>query len=180
MTTRRNRKIFFVVLALLCATSSVNYLIFPVTSYTTFLPISINNNSEFQAAAVANSWAGDGLTAATAYIIENYEITDDEYELIAIENTNVYFEIRHCYFDNVEAGTYDLDAIYLKNVQNGIIYNNTIENSRHGVFIDEGCSNIIIDDNIIDDTSESGLRVNNSDSIEILGNTIATSDHHGI
>ena len=115
MPTKRNLKILFVVLTLLSISASVNSFFLPVSAYDTHLPIFINNNGEFQSAAIANSWTGDGLSAATAYIIEYYNITDDVFELIAIDNTNVYFEIRHCYFDNVASGTYDLDAIYLKN-----------------------------------------------------------------
>ena len=143
-------------------------------------PSLYNNNGEFHAVAASNTWAGDGLTAATAYIIEDYSFTDDYYELIVIENTDVYFEIRECYFNNVLGGSYDLDAIYLKNAHNGIIYNNTIENCRHGVFIDTGCTNITIDYNFILDTSESGIRVNNSDSINILNNEITNIPHHTI
>ncbi len=180
MTTKSNFKVLIVVFTLLSIGMFSYNAVIPVKAYSTHSPIFIHNNAEFHSTAIAFSWEGDGLTAATAYIIEDYEITDDIYELIVIENTNVFFEIRNCFFDTVYGGSYDLDAIYLKNVQNGVIYNNTVKYSRHGIFVDEGCSNIVIDTNFINDTSQSGLRVNNSQSIKIINNTISNSVHHAI
>jgi parallel beta-helix repeat protein len=180
MATKCNIKFFLVVVIILSIGASFSFLIPTAKSYSNHSPIFIHNNSEFQTAAIANSWVGNGLTPETAYIIEDYSITDDIYELIVIENTNVFFEIRNCFFDTVKGGTYNLDAIYLKNAHNGIIFNNTVKYSRHAIFVDIGCSNIVIDTNCIDDSSESGIRIKGSESIDILDNIITNCVYHAI
>lgn len=151
----------------------------PISSYTSHAPIFIHNNSEFHSIATANGWLGDGLSAATPYLINDYSIVNDGYELISIEDTSLYFKIQNCYLDNVKGGS-DLDAIYLRNVQNGIISNNIIMNNRHGIFLDTGCADITIEYNNIDDTTQSGIRIKGSNSVNVFNNTISNCIYHAI
>ena len=140
-------------------------------NYQSRSPIIILKNSDFS----SYNFPGVG-SEEEPYLIENYLISDSLYPLIEIRNTNVYFRIANNFLDNINTG---VEAIFLKNVVNGEIVNNTIVNSRHGIYLDNSDENKVIN-NSISQTSESGIRLNTSSSNIIIGNSISTIVHHGI
>ncbi|MHA2339657.1 MAG: hypothetical protein ACXACX_20310, partial [Candidatus Hodarchaeales archaeon] len=81
--------------------------------YTQYQPINISDNSEF---SVFN---GSG-TITDPYMIKGLEITNATGILIEISNTDVHFIIKDCYLIGGEI------SIFLLNVQNGQLINNTM------------------------------------------------------
>lgn len=141
-------------------------------SYTNRGPIFIHSDSDFS----SYGFPGTGDKNAP-YRIEGYSITDSNSELIAIENTQAYFVIQGNYLNSI---TSSLDAIYLRNAQNGIVYNNTVVNNRHGIFIDVGCQSMNITGNRVWDSSQSGIRVNSSSDVRIHHNEVHLNTYNGI
>lgn len=116
---------------------------------TAHAPIAIVGNSAFTPANGV-SW-GSG-TQANPYIIENWEIDASSADGIAIKGTTAYFVIRNCYIYN---GMGANNGIYLSNVANGTIQNNTSRDRYRGI------------------------RLENSTQCLLTGNTV-TNTHHGI
>jgi parallel beta-helix repeat protein len=141
-------------------------------AYTTRGPIFIHKNSDFS----SYGFPGNG-NKNTPYRIEGYSITDSTYELIMIENTDAHFIIQNNYLDSIASS---LDAIYIRNAKNGQVYNNSILQSRHGIFIDTGCQSMNITKNRIWDSSQSGIRVNGSMDIRIYHNEVFDNTYNGI
>lgn len=141
-------------------------------SYTHRGPISILSDSDFS----GYGFPGTG-DENTPYRIEGYSITDSNFELISIENTEAFFVIQNNYLDSV---TSSLDAIYIRNAKNGLVYNNTVVNNRHGIFLDKDCQSIDIIDNKVWDSSQSGIRVNSSTDVRIDNNEVYQNTYNGI
>jgi parallel beta-helix repeat protein len=88
-------------------------------------PILIDGNENFTDTAIAEGWSGDG-SLSRPYIIEGLNIdSSPRGTSISISNTDRYFEILNCLLSG-EAG------IYLSNVKNGAIINNTLKNALGG------------------------------------------------
>ena len=108
-------------------------------------PIYIKSNDVFTDIVRTEGWAGRG-TKDNPYIIENLIINGSGFTYcIWIENTDVYFVIRNCKLfgamDNKEPWGC---SIYLKNVKNGIILNNTCtENEDDGIYLYQSSNNIL-------------------------------------
>ncbi|MFX1559888.1 MAG: nitrous oxide reductase family maturation protein NosD, partial [Promethearchaeota archaeon] len=142
------------------------------TAYTSRGPIFIYSDSDFS----AYGFPGTG-DENTPYLIEGYSITDSIYELIVIEDTEAYFVIQNNYLDSVTAS---LDAIYIRNAKNGRVHANIAVNNRHGIFLDVGCQGINVTHNVIEDSSESGIRVNSSSQIVVHYNEVSDNTYNGI
>ena len=144
-------------------------------------PISIDGNDQFAQIAQNEGWPGNG-TAENPYIIENYEIDGQNYyNDIVIKNTNVHFIIRNCYLHD----TYN-QAIYLYNVTNATIVNNTIAyngntNGGIGIEIDKNSQNIIIERNNIHHNNMQAIYITGSSKyISIIGNNLTNNNGMGI
>ena len=102
----------------------------PHFSLTEYDPISIDGNGAFHSLAQNDSWPGDG-SLGSPYIITELNITNSTgssaFPLVEIRNTDLHFNLSFCIF---EGGSYGL---FLSNVTNALIQNNTIRNSL-GVF----------------------------------------------
>ncbi|MFX1542405.1 MAG: right-handed parallel beta-helix repeat-containing protein [Promethearchaeota archaeon] len=142
------------------------------SSYTSRGPIAILSDADFS----RYGFPGTG-DENTPYRIEGYNITDSNYELIVIENTEAFFVIQQNYLDSI---TSSLDGIYIRNAKNGLVYNNTAVNNRHGIFIDKGCQSINITLNEVSDTSQSGIRINGSTDVRVRNNEIYQNTYNGI
>ena len=103
-------------------------------SLTNHGPIQINGNSDFSTQATNEGWSGLG-SSKNPYIIENYLINGNGLSGITIQNTNVYFIIRNIEIYNA-VGT-DLAGIFLNNVQNGLINNNSIHDCSNGMYLEK-------------------------------------------
>jgi parallel beta-helix repeat protein len=60
------------------------------------------------------------------------------------------------------------------------VYNNTVVNNRHGIFLDKGCQSIDIIDNKVCNSSQSGIRVNGSTDVRIDSNEVYQNTFNGI
>ncbi|MFW9865108.1 MAG: right-handed parallel beta-helix repeat-containing protein [Candidatus Thorarchaeota archaeon] len=138
-------------------------------------PIIITSNSEF--AAVSSGGNGQ---AGNPYIIENFEITTNNEEPflgISITGTTAYFKIRNCLINNYDK---TMEGIYLDNVDNGVIENNIIFNSRHGIYV-KNTGNTIIRGNNIYNTAQSGIRIGDyGGSIDIIDNELSNNTYNSI
>ncbi|MFX0085602.1 MAG: NosD domain-containing protein, partial [Candidatus Hodarchaeota archaeon] len=106
--------------------------------------IHIDGNSEFSILVQAENWKGDG-SRSNPYIIEGLSLKGINYEepkpregdLIQILNTNNYFTITNCSLTGGEVG------IYLSNVMNGNISQNTIKDNWTGILLEFADNNSI-------------------------------------
>lgn len=166
-------------------------------------PIVIDGNDDFLAHAVTENWPGDG-SRSNPFIIDGYTI-DNFYSDFSIDiyNSDDYFQISNCQIliNGREGG------IKLSNVENGNITNNIITNGSLGIqlkdFGDSYCSNIIISNNVIQNVNcginimggsaginvssnqisnilNSGIKLQNAGSSEIVINTIENCGGCGI
>ena len=133
-------------------------------SYANRGPITILSDSDFS----SYGFPGTG-DENSPYRIEGYNITDSNFELIIVENTEAFFVIQNNYLDSI---TSSLDAIYIRNAANGLVFNNTVVNNRHGIFLDQGCQSMEIRENIVWNSSQSGIRLNDSTDVRIDGNEV--------
>ena len=112
-------------------------------------PIYITSNADFASQASANGWQGNG-SQENPYIIENYDIdSNGGAYCIWIENTDVWFVIRNCILWNATSPMSEPDGagIYLKNVQNGTIDNNTCTNNYYGIYMYSSSNNEVANNN---------------------------------
>ncbi|MHA1652226.1 MAG: right-handed parallel beta-helix repeat-containing protein [Candidatus Helarchaeota archaeon] len=158
-------------------------------------PIIINGNNEL------NNTADSGYGNIThPYIIENRIINASGLGVngIHIQNTDAYFIIRNCTITNVDEG---YAGIKLEQVVNGMISNNTINNTDHGIRLFHSEKNIIesnsisnansfgiylefahnntLEDNEIIDSGY-GIELSNSNFNRIYGNLIINCHYDGI
>ncbi|MGY5877238.1 MAG: NosD domain-containing protein [Candidatus Thorarchaeota archaeon] len=168
-------------------------------AYVPHATINIYDDDDFNATAVAESWEGNG-TADNPYIIEGYEITEDEV-LIYITDTRAHFEIRDCNLTDAWA------AIQLNNVSNGLIENCLINIPDYGIYMYNvsaidviGCDitvhptypetgisieqarDINIESCVIEGATGSGAGIGAvmHERITLFNNTIFNFDQHGI
>jgi len=128
-------------------------------------PTSIEINSDSD--FIKYNFPGSG-TSSNPYIIEDFSISKQLFRGISITNTHKYFVIRNCYlFQNL------LDGIRIDSVAEGTgqIYNNTVqEHSQSGIFITNS-QNITVRDNIIIECKYH-IWLNNSNNCILTDNTI--------
>ena len=104
-------------------------------------PIAIYGNAALNATASA----GNG-TAGDPYIIENYVINASSAHGINISNTDPYFILRNCTVTGVPGYMYY--GIYLDNVLNAQILNNTLQTTFEGIYL-FSTQNSVLDSNIV-------------------------------
>ncbi|UCE10655.1 MAG: right-handed parallel beta-helix repeat-containing protein, partial [Candidatus Thorarchaeota archaeon] len=147
----------------------------PVFNVAADSPIYIDGNAQLSSGAypLINGYYTIALKDISAY----------DRQMISIMNTDLPFRIYDCELDNKDATG---DGIYLKNVKNGIIENNTVVNSRNSIFLDGGCEKITIKDNVLKDSGGGrarlgmGVRILDSSNITILDNTVYNHPYNGI
>lgn len=133
----------------------------------------IYSNSGFT--GVNSPWTGSG-TKTSPYVLDGYNIsTSSSAYTIDIEGTTAYFVIKNCYFSANSTGQY---GIYLYNVTNGLIENNTINYSFIGIGVSIS-SNITIMKNIVTNSADWGINLNTNNLMTIYNNTITGSKYTG-
>ena len=107
------------------------------STYSSHSPISIDGNTDFLTQASNNNWGGNG-SIDNPIIIENYNITSSATEhMIMILNTDLHFIIQNNLLNGVNGlGKVFGDGIWLNNVQNGQILNNTICSNKMGISLE--------------------------------------------
>ena len=96
-------------------------------------PIWIDSNDDF----LNFSSSGTG-TSFDPYIIENQHFMSNQTTLVEIRNSDAHFEIRNSVFDGLNGSN---NLIYLDDVNNGRILNNTICNTANNAIWIQGRSN---------------------------------------
>jgi len=145
-------------------------------------PIRIDTDEEFSKRAQEEDWPGDG-TEKNPYVISRFSINgENDGYCIFIGNTTVHFEVRNNLLRNAQGGvgTYFRNAgIHLYNVDNGTLYDNTINNNFFGIYLEGSHStNTVLYNNI--DICYSGLILDGSDRNDLLNNEISNYTIHGI
>ncbi|MHA1125219.1 MAG: right-handed parallel beta-helix repeat-containing protein [Candidatus Heimdallarchaeota archaeon] len=109
--------------------------------------IEINSNADFTLAG----FSGSG-TEIEPYILEDVSITNSSGYIIRIENTDAYFKIQNCTLNGL-LGQSQNHCIYLINVTNGIIQNNTVKSSRYNIQSDYSYGNLFINNTFFNSTN---------------------------
>ncbi|MFX0098000.1 MAG: right-handed parallel beta-helix repeat-containing protein [Candidatus Hodarchaeota archaeon] len=138
------------------------------------------SNPDLPIVAIGNSQLADDASSGSGspsdpYIIEDLIINASTYGMSAVEiwNTDACLIIRNCtFFDTSSMG------IYLQNVDNVLITNNTIY-LTDGVYV-SGCSNLTIHDNTIYNGAMDGISLYNTVDSTISQNTIQNNADVGI
>jgi len=134
----------------------------PTISYTSHIPIIINNNANFS----SQGWPGSGISG-DPYVIEGLEI--NAYQVcINITDITVYFEIRNCMI--LSGGVSSFDGIVLDNVTHGSIIGCIVERHYMGITVQDspGC---ILTGNTASNNSLYGFGLDNSISCTLINNT---------
>ena len=129
----------------------------------------ITHNSHF----LQQGFVGLG-TEAQPYRFEGHTVVSP-YGGIYITGTTAHFVISACTI--VSTGT--REGIYLQNVQNGKILDNTIYNVRHGIYL-HSSHGIRVEGNTVYNTAESGMRLFKANQNIIYDNTIYNCAYNGI
>jgi parallel beta-helix repeat protein len=143
------------------------------STYSSHSPISIDGNADFLTQASSNNWVGNG-SVDNPIIIENYNITSSATEhMIMILNTDLHFIIRN----NLLNGVNGLDkvfgdGIWLNNVRNGQIINNTICSNKMGISLEPNNKHNLITGNMLYNNSASAIHLYQSDFNVITKNII--------
>ena len=123
-------------------------------------------------------WFQGSGTFHDPYIISNISIITDDWSIndlycISIKNSNVYFIIRNSrfFFNSYGASGYEIAAIYLENVENGIIYNNEFNSDdSESIQLRDSNNLTLINNNI--NKGGIGIYIMSSDHVNTSGNSI--------
>lgn len=110
-------------------------------------PIAINGNNDLVMQAALEGWEGSG-TASDPILISDYLIEASRH-LFRIVNTDLHFVFANNYLNGIDGSWCGL---YLSNVTNGVVANNTVRNAAIGLHMLQinGCTlaNNIVYDNL--------------------------------
>ncbi|MFX1262648.1 MAG: nitrous oxide reductase family maturation protein NosD [Promethearchaeota archaeon] len=146
--------------------------------------IAIDGDANFSDTALLEGWAGDG-SPENPYIIDglNIDPVDAVGHGISISNTRVSFTIRNCnitgfvshHGDFCEGGA----GIYLENVTNGQLVNNTCTSNSYGIDIWGSYSNTMVN-NTCNNNSWTGISLEWSNSNTMANNICSNNTDFGI
>jgi len=169
-----------------------------VSAYSPRAPIIIDNDTDFAAQALAESWPGTGMVG-NPYVIAGYQIDGTGHDYgVYIGNTTVRFVLSDCLVvNNAPPST----CIELRNVTNGILENNNCSGAVYGISLDyssnntlsiNNCSNCddgiifhysnnnTVTDNNCSNDNWDALSIFNSDNNTLANNTCSHSVNYGI
>ncbi len=133
------------------------------------VPIAVDGDTNFSVTALLEGWFGNG-TLGNPYIIEDFDIDRGGApgHCISISNTRVHFIIRNCNLigANVDPGS----GIYLNNVTNGQLINNTTTNNHNGIYLYQSNSNTLVN-NTSAGNSDIGIQLEDSDFNTVANNS---------
>ncbi|MHA1941430.1 MAG: right-handed parallel beta-helix repeat-containing protein [Candidatus Hodarchaeales archaeon] len=142
------------------------------TNYTPHDPIIITSNDDFGPNGYDFPGSGDILAP---YRIEYLNITNSSSHLISIRDTDVYFKID----DNLLNGINGVfNGIYLVNVTNGLINNNSVKFTSYGIYLDDSHRNDLILNRVYNN-SNNGIWLRYSTN-NLLENNTAYFNGNGI
>jgi len=128
-------------------------------------PIVIDGDANFNATAQAEEWPGDG-SPETPFVIDGLDINGFVW-CISISNTRVSFTISNC---NLTGATFiDGAGIYLYNVSNAFLNNNTVSRNQRSIYLEQSSYNRLENNNcsyiargMLLETSHSNIIANNT------------------
>ncbi len=131
--------------------------------------------------AVSQGWCQGSGTWGAPYVIENITINGQNKSIcIYISSSKAYFVIRNCTLTNSSAGASDQDSnagIFLENVSNGTLINNTCcFNNWNGISIKD-CGNLTVKQNHIYNNTRRGIDITTSDNNTILSNRVENNSY---
>ncbi len=136
-------------------------------------PLIFIGNDDFEAFGLPGSG-----TEIEPYLIEEYSISTDQVDLIAIRNTTVHFQIKNCNLDGQDGYTHK--GIWFYNVSNGSIIENEINHCWYGIYIEHySLLNNIMRNEISECTGVGLLIYGASDNSTVVGNNVFDS-HDGM
>lgn len=135
--------------------------------------IIIYGNSQWVDFKNAGKCTGQG-TYSDPYIIEDLEIdAEGSGRSITIINSDVYFKIENCtVYDTLDRRWPEDSGIYLSNVANANLINNTVFDNFNGIFLQYNCYNNTISGNAVINNYFMGITLENSDYNTVSENTI--------
>jgi parallel beta-helix repeat protein len=144
-------------------------------------PIAIDGDSNFSATALLEGWHGDG-SPENPYIIDglNIDLGGEEDYCIRIYNATVSFIIRNCNLTGAsgENSWQGGVGIYLENVANGVLVNNTCNNNGYGICLSSSNYNTM-EDNTCNNNTGNGIDLLESDSNTVMNNN-CNNNRYGI
>lgn len=149
-----------------------------VLAGTPHAPIQIDGDANFSVTAMAEGWLGNG-SSLNPYIIDGLDIDlgGAPGRGISISNTRVHFVIRDC---NLTGASVDPGCgIYLYNVSNGELINNTCSGNYVGICLDFSTSNSLSRNNCTSNSINIQL-YSFSDSNTLSDNTCTSDSNAGI
>jgi parallel beta-helix repeat protein len=198
---QRQLSIFLIIILIIISILSIQQISCDLTRISALIehdPIYIYNNNQFT--SKNGIVAGNGMKD-NPYIIENWTINAYNSHGILIENTEAYFVIRNCYIYTEESDNYIYSGIYLKNVTNGYIYNNSfrfckyginVYRSNHNEFVNNTCDSNYLYGIVLASSSNNllsnnncrnswyGINLYNSSNNRIINNNCLNQTKHGI
>jgi len=136
-----------------------------VIAYTPLSPIIIDNDTDFAAQALAESWPGTG-TVGDPYVIAGYQIDGTGHTYgVYIGNTTAYFVLSDCLVENSGSGS---SCIELSNITNGVLENNTCSGAIYGISLDNSNNNILSINNC--SNCDDGIILHTSNNNTVAGN----------
>ena len=116
------------------------------------------------------------------HIIENITINAGKFGIgILIEDSSEYFIIQNCTIYNSTTGAFTTAGIYLKNTNNGTIFDNNLSYNNGSGLILDNCINITVSNNYIINNEEDGIYViGQSKNNTIHNNDIITNSIKGL
>lgn len=141
-------------------------------------PFVIIGDANFSDTASAEGWSGDG-SPGSPYIIENLDIDLGPSPIAAINitGTSVHFIIRGCHLSGpLATPSY---GVYLDNVANGRIDDTHCNDFSHGIYIENGCSDITASNNNCSENSY-GIYIESSVSNTVINNICNLNFFYGI
>lgn len=137
--------------------------------------IAINGNADLNATASE----GNG-TLVNPYRIAYKLINASESGThgIAIRNTDAYFLLHNCTITNAKSS---YAGIYLENVTNARIENNTIDKNWHGIYLSSNAKNNWLTSNTVTLNNGNGIYlILDSNNNTLIDNTVRRNSFHGI
>ncbi len=189
----KSRRVFIAVgLSFILTTSLMYYLMLlpspppppplpPPLQLTPHVAIEIDGDAVFAATALLEGWPGDG-SPENPYIIDGLKIdlSGENGNCVDIRNTRDSFIIRNCIltgaaYQMMQGGG---AGIFLFNVFNGELVNNTCFSNAWGILPDESHSNIVANNTCYNNAI--GIYIGHSDSNTVANNTCNNNTWTGI
>ncbi len=133
-------------------------------------PISIAGNDNFIAYATAEGWYGNGSQAYPYEISDLSIIGTSVSDLINIQNTSVYFQIKNCLLSHGGVG------ICFSNVRNGQIINNSVYNNQWiGITLKNSNGTPLLENTVCNNLWV-GIRIQDSNTCTVINNNVSNND----